>query len=222
MTLRPTPDVSAADWWVGADAGWRALADQGPPTFDAYATVWLHDVGDEHFRSDEELFQVVTGTCTEHTTTPEDAFFGLWDGWADLDGGERISTIDLGADFGRIFTPAAPRRPPPAFPERVLEGPRVRLLGDGDEEMRAYLLFHGPLSMAGEWGATPLAADWPRAIAPPSIAWPADRAWFVAADAEASFLTVGGTDALARAIIDHPDLRAEAAAYGTSPERAPS
>ena len=45
-------------------------------------------------------------------------------------------------------------------------------------------------------------------IEPPSIFWPADRAWLVASDPDLDSTYLGGSNALIEAVLSHPDLEA--------------
>lgn len=213
MTLRPTSDVGAARWFASADAHPSTLVTMGPPGFGAYARVRF-DL-DEGGRLDSEVFDDVIEVAAGHTTTPDHAWFGLWGGWGDIDGGESAGLVSAVGDsswFGRVFRPARPPQVLPAFEPAVLAGPRLHV-GDRD-----YLVFTGPLAQSGDWGARPIAAGWPpRTISDPNLVWPDDRAWFVANDAEPDWLGVGGTPQLIDALRRHPRLLTEPAAYDPHP-----
>jgi hypothetical protein len=69
---------------------------------------------------------------------------------------------------------------------------------------RTFLVRRGPLGLA-------LAVGWRAgngvfATEPPSILWPADRAWFVASDTDLDSTYLGGSNALIEAVLSHPDL----------------
>jgi hypothetical protein len=73
-------------------------------------------------------------------------------------------------------------------------------------DQRTFLMRPGPID-----GASGIGWAWPNdgfAQEPPTIIWPADRAWFVASDVDLDSTYVGGTSVLAAALIDHPDLEA--------------
>lgn len=214
MTLRHEPDVSAADWIVRADADWGVIAGQGPPGFEAYAQVPF-DRDASPKRTDDVVHADVVHLATAHTSTPDDAVFALWEGWGDIEGGDAVSMLYQSpalTGFGRVFRRPRPPRIPPAFDDAVMKAPRADLDG-----FRAYLLFRGPLSDVGRWGARPEAPDWPRRLAPASFVWPQDRSWCIAQDVDDDSLTIGGSQALVDAVLAHPDLRAEPATYGSPP-----
>ena len=208
MTLRPLSDTSTADWLADDSASSVLRANLGPSGFEAYARVLHSPRGPEDDRYEghleEHLLSALCEALTVHTTTPDECFFGLWDGFGELYGGE--STLFLTAFTGparwpgRFFTKEKPRPPvPPAFPESVLEGPKVSYVHD-------YLLFGGPLSSAGEWGATSYCHGVPRDINSPNLMWPADHAWFVTTNIESTWTGVGGSKALISDLLAEPRL----------------
>ena len=122
------------------------------------------------------------------TTTPDDCWFCVWEGFGGLD------TQGVTA--------------------------RVRL------PEREYLLRRGPVEAAldptphregpgfGVIRFTPIGTA-PSALADvfwedqsPNLWWPADRAWIVVTEIDDDCSYIGGTAALIRAVVDHPDLEA--------------
>jgi hypothetical protein len=85
-----------------------------------------------------ELLRILCATLAEHTSTPESCWFCLWDGYGWLHGSPSVAIL------GRRGSQPVP----PAFPSKVLDGPRVRL------PHRDYLLFAGPLAAAPQLGWT--------------------------------------------------------------------
>ena len=81
-----------------------------------------------------------------------------------------------------------------------------------DLENRSFHVRRGPLALALKigWQVQP----GPLRVEPPTLIWPADRAWFVAADTDLDSTYLGGSAALVRAVITHPDL--ESWPVGTS------
>lgn len=217
MTLRPLSEVSVADWFVNDDAPLILRANLGPSGFPTYARVlhaWTgNEDGTEQDRweghLDDKLLQALCEVLARHTTTPDDCFFGLWDGYGDLYGGE--SAGFLTAFAGPVPWPTRPFRkprpkesPPPAFPASVLDGPKV------DDN---YLLFGGKLAEAGDWGA----ADWGhgirRAINSPNLMWPTDRAWFVTTSIDGTWTGIGGSTELVEELLRDRRLEVVRARY---------
>ncbi|MGJ9413475.1 hypothetical protein ACHAAC_12285 [Aeromicrobium sp. CF4.19] len=217
MTLRHEPRVSVAEWIVadGNDADARNRALQGPPGFAAYATVWFDDEDADPYRSDAGLVATATRLAADHTFTPDDAWFALWEGWGELEHGRIYSAMQPDRAFGRFFAPPRPQVALPAFDRSVLDAPRVDLLGQ-----RSYLLFTGRVGDVGDWGARPLAPGWPRELPQAALTWPADHAWCITSDVDATWFCIGGSQALVDAAVANPDLSAEPTTYGDPPRLA--
>lgn len=214
MTLRPTTDVSVADWF-STDP--RTDASLGPARFESYLRLLLpgRDQGIEG-HLDSDALALLVEVLARHTTTPEQCFFGLWDGYGEIYGGEAVAFLTTFAGParwpGRPFRPEAPRKPPPpAFGSDVMDAPRVSA---GSLE---YLLFSGPLEQAGQWGALPFGPSVPREINSPNLMWPADHAWFVTTHVDETWAGVAGsadlvndlltTDGLETVRTTHPEHR---------------
>lgn len=215
MPLRHEPDTSLADWIVtdvgDDDDAWTRVL-QGPPGFEAYATIWFDDETADPYRADAEVVAIVTRLAGAFTTTPDQVRFALWEGWGELEGGRQYTAMQPMDWFGRVFRPAAPHRPAPAFPADVLAAPRVDLHG-----WRSYLLFTGAADEAGDWGARPPAPGWPSDLPQASLTWPADRAWCLTSDVDPDWCCLGGSQRLVDTVLARPDLRSEPAVHGTPP-----
>lgn len=205
--LRHRTDISAARWVADSAVLWSTVASLGPPGFEAYVRLPTV-IG----RSEHEVIADLRPLLAASTSRSDDVTCALWDGWGDLyDGREIERAFDFEARLARPFR-SKPPAARPAFAPDVLEGPRLHL---GE---RSYLLFGGPLAEAGEWGARPVAAGWPRrTISAPNLMWPADRAWCVALDPENDWCGVGGDQSLIDAILADPSRAARRATYGPHP-----
>jgi hypothetical protein len=111
-----------------------------------------------------------------HTATPDDCWFGVWDGWGGLEGG--------GGGASPLLRPADPGL--------------LHLPG------RTYILLRGPLRAALEIGSCPR-PDWfiPQS---PSVFWPVDRAWLAATEVDFDSTVVGGSSELVDALLAAPAL----------------
>jgi hypothetical protein len=137
-----------------------------------------------------DLLRALCSILAEHTSTPHACWFCLWDGYGWLHGSPSVVS----------FGPSGSVPVPPAFPDEVLHGPRVRLPG------REYLLFAGPLAAARELGWTdPYGLFLPQS---PNLFWPHDRAWCVACEIDLFCTLVAGSQALAAALLGDPRLEA--------------
>jgi len=219
MPLRPLSDLSTGDWLTGA--GVTAL---GPPGFESYVRVlhpWTdtsegHDRVEGHLPEDE--LAALVDVLARHTRTPDECLHALWDGYGELLGGEAVRFLSFAAGPaawpGRIFTkPKPPPPPPPAFAPEVMEGPRLRVQG------RDHLLFVGPVTDAGQWGAVSFGHGIPRDINSPNLLWPVDHAWCVATDIETTWTGVGGSAALTDDLLRDPRLEVVRTRYESKEHR---
>ncbi|GAA3527365.1 hypothetical protein GCM10022234_25730 [Aeromicrobium panaciterrae] len=206
MPLRPLADVSVADWF--ADDGSSPLPHNlGPAGFSSYVRVLHSDRGDgERYEGhlDDDLLAALVAVLSGHTSTPDDCYFGLWDGYGDIDGGDPVGFLTAFSGPmkwpGRIFTKEKPPPPvPPAFAPEVLAGPKLSYFHD-------YLLFRGKLAEAGQWGAVGYGYGVPRDINSPNLMWPADHAWFVTTSIEGTWTGVGGSAVLIDELLKEPRL----------------
>ncbi len=129
--------------------------------------------------------EVLAAITRAWTSTPEDCWFCVWDGF----GWDSRSVIAAFTGTGESseVTGEASRDPVPAA---VRDGPRVRL------PHREYLLYQGPAeavtATAGLPGTQGQCAN---------LWWPADRAWCVASEIDLPWTYVGGPRGLVGAIL---------------------
>lgn len=124
---------------------------------------------------------VILEALRSFTTTPDRCWFGVWTGYGHLDGGP--------ADDGVPESLATGLSPLP-------QGPIVSL------SHQDYLILGGPV----EDLVQPVATDWSDQT--PNLAWPEDRAWFVATDIDLGSTYIGGPGALIERLV--ADERIEA------------
>jgi hypothetical protein len=208
MALTPCFDLSPADWISSSEPPWQQLVTFGPAGFPAYAR--LRFIPDPAYPGqseneidpdivtldDREQLRLLYERLAPHTCTPTDCYFCLWDGYHDIHGaGDGTILIDE-AGHTRDAPPTTP-----AFSPEVLDGSRLAVPN------RAYFLFHGPLSEAGDWGAaaTP-PGEPPRDLPYPALAWPADHAWCVASDIDPTWAGIGADRPVIDQLTADPDL----------------
>lgn len=204
MSLRYEPDVAHAAWFTTRAEPWARLCSIGPSGFAQYGRLF-HPLRDGDEGNPDDLLNIeghledaplrrLAGILGRHTSTPEDCFFGLWEGFGDLHGSPAVG-----------FFTSRGRAPhiPPAFPPEVMTGPRVEI------PARRYLLFRGPLAEAGDWGAADLVPGHPRTLNSPNLMWPADHAWFAATEIDLPWTGVGGSVALLDELVADPLLEVE-------------
>jgi hypothetical protein len=216
MPLRPLSDLSPADWF--SENVTQESVVLGPPGYDAYVRV-LHrdDDGDRHEgHLDDALLTALCQVLARHTSTPQTCYFGLWEGYGDITGGDAVGFLTAfsgSARWPRVFRPEKkPPPPPPAFAPRIVDGPKV-------DFFHRYLLFTGPIDEAGQWGARPYGPGIPRDINSPNLMWPADHAWFVTTNIDSEWTGVGGSAALADDLLREPSLEVVRTRYESKESR---
>ena len=97
MTLRHSTDVTAADWLVQSPTPWHRLVSLGPDGFQAYARLRFipdptgpgQSEGDVPFpdglASEIARTRRVLHVLDRFTTTPDEAYFCLWEGHGDME-----------------------------------------------------------------------------------------------------------------------------------------
>jgi hypothetical protein len=114
MSLQHEPDVSKAAWFAHVDDPWVEVCSQGPRGFAQYAR--LFHAGDpeeddpENSRVllnlegdiDENSLTALIGVLARHTSTPQECFFGLWEGYGEI---HRVTLVG-GTAHGQVLPPA--------------------------------------------------------------------------------------------------------------------
>ncbi|MFI5281652.1 MAG: hypothetical protein ACHQ0J_00810 [Candidatus Dormibacterales bacterium] len=129
-----------------------------------------------------------------HTSTPNECWFCLWDGYGDLHPGSirTLTSHYVGTGLPRLFRILALklrpyREPPRRFPSQVR---RVKL------PEREYFMFKGSVAQAAGWDEGP------------NLWWPEDRAWCVASEIDFPYTYVGGSQDLIDEIVHHSAIEA--------------
>jgi hypothetical protein len=142
--------------------------------------------------------EVLAGTLRDWTSTPEDCWFCVWDGYG-WESARPLFFVASSDTRQPPATPAPPRRGP--VPGPVLEGPRVQL------PHRSYLLYQGSAeavltlpALEGAFGQCP------------NLWWPGDRAWCVASEIDLPWTYIGGPRGLIDAILADDRIEALPAA----------
>ena len=131
--------------------------------------------------------EVLAEVARGFTTTPEECFFCIWDGYG-WEGRRQYSSS------GTI-----PVTLPDPVPETVRRGPRARLPG------RDYLLYTGPVEAI----TAPVEIGHGQTA---NLAWPADHAWCVASEIDLAWTYVAGSTTLIDTLLADGRLEALPAA----------
>ena len=144
-----------------------------------------------HGSLDKEVATELSALLERFTGTPEQSYFGVWEGYGQYsDGGTIMMTAD-----GR----GRPRR----APRDVKMAQRVRCMGWN------YLLYEGSLQDLTGFYDNSLSQ-------PPNIWWPADQAWFVASSVDLDSTYVGGSVECIANLLRHDALEAVSASRDSS------
>ncbi|RVW09051.1 hypothetical protein EGT67_12905 [Prescottella agglutinans] len=107
MSITRCADLSAARWLERSDEDWQRLAARGPRGFEKYARLrFIPDPsypgqreGEVHVGpdalSDNEQLAVVLTELAQHTTTPDDCHFCIWDGWPSFSGDDPMPKVSI-------------------------------------------------------------------------------------------------------------------------------
>lgn len=155
------------------------------PGHGADPSPWDHDP--DYSSLDEEVTAELLPLLAQFTGTPEQCYFGVWEGYGQYSGGSAMLTSD--GRGRRLRTPRDVRR-------------AQRIKGVG----RDYLLYQGRLADIIGFYTNFLSE-------PPNIWWPADHAWFVSTDIDLDSTYVGGSHECIDALLRHPALEAVPAEY---------
>jgi hypothetical protein len=184
-------------------------------------------------RLDADQLAAAARHLAASTTTPDDVYIGVWEGWGGMLGffGEAPSRTTLtladGDDpelfarhsamlarstrdpFNNVF-----RKPvwqPGILSDVISRGPRLQLPN------RDHVLFRGTLAEFSDpsWATkVPWADEHPEWTASPSLVWPADRAWVLVTEVDYDSTIVGGSPDLVRALCTDPALEARSIREG--------
>jgi hypothetical protein len=219
VTLRLCSDLSAADWLTTSSLAWHKLVTLGPSGFAAYARLLLlpdpqypgqseNDAAtDDDLLPELEQLRAACSVLTDHTRTPDDCYFCLWDGWGfgravpgSQDG--QGMPLSYGGDGGQYVDPeTAGARPGVAPGSQARHEPKVVVPN------RAYFLFRGNISDLGDWSVNAWMEP-PRPGTPPAFVWPADHAWCISNDVDPHWIGVAASTRALDQLAAHPVLNA--------------
>jgi hypothetical protein len=179
-------DAEAASWIQARLGAFGTVGGLVPSGYEAYVAVDHTTFGDRNaWSSSSELLAELGRILVTHTTTPDDAWYAVWEGY----GWTSAVTLTAGT---RVFGGLRRARDRDADHVRA-EGIRSSLavVPTFDLPNRRYYLLSGAVTAAP-------AIEAPGGLGkqPPDLWWPDDRAWFVATDTDLTWSCVGGSAAL--------------------------
>lgn len=180
----PVVDACRGAWWT---VGWfvpeghaRCVRVEAP---DPDVEEWW-----EEYRA---LFAIVAAVGAPHTSTPAQAWFGVWEGygWETSTTMYAISETVTEADRRRQAELRAHARADDARRHELIRS-GLRAVPRFDLPNRAYYLLEGPLAAVAELREPGDRSRWQR----PDLFWPDDSAWHVATDVDFWSLYVAGSE----------------------------
>jgi hypothetical protein len=183
-----------------------------------------------------DLVEVVASILAERTTTPDEGFVAVWEGWGGLVGGmgfgpsRVLFTLSASDDSPQSAVEAqhaeflersaqdqlnnafrTPSWRPGILSDDISRGPRFSL------PARDFVLFRGGVSELADpgwvehvpWRDEELAAaGFGPSAESPALVWPADRAWVFVSEVDFDSTIVGGSRELVRALCADPRIEA--------------
>jgi hypothetical protein len=167
-TLQPASSIEPSTWIDASPAGTEGTVGAlVPPEFDAVLRIEAPEpVPDDWWTMYRELFVTVAAVGARHTSVPDSAWFGVWEGHG----------------FDNVAAPIESLESNGANQSRLDRIPRFC------RPDRNYYLLTGPLAAVSAM-KYPGFDGWRN----PDLVWPDDRSWFVATDVDFWSLYVGGS-----------------------------
>ncbi len=220
-------DVSVGDWIRESLDPWVVFSEIPvtigiviPKGFESYVLVRHAGTGDHHGGLGNETLRTLVEILSNFTTTAQDCFFALWEGYGWMHPGSiAIYKPSQHPKLHRFFRPISIRFGARRFrrrfrtqvqsldhleshtlPEGIMKAERFRLPN------RDYLLMRGPLSEANKIGWTFSDSFQSQS---PNLLWPRDRSWMMATEIDFNVTLIGGSENLVATILNAGSLTAE-------------
>ncbi len=227
MTMTVCAETSAASWLVDSQVSWQQLVGFGPAGLPAYARLrFLPDPTRPGQRESEaivrpdalsprEQLHAVLAHLARHTSTPDQCYFCLWDGWGMHPVGDAVADAqprprqqvdsEPPRDEARIWE--APGTAQPGLQPAWMQSARpVHTAAMVRIPNRDYYLFQGAWSDFGDWGALQREDGSPSWAPEPAFIWPADHAWCIACDVDPHYAGIGARPSAIQDLVDDPRL----------------
>ena len=203
--VAPASDRSASSW-VQERFDWHLVCCVG---FSEYLRIDHGHRDDENSDGSAALVSAIAEVGARHTSTPERAHFGVWEGhgwagtsvyWAELRP-QAPPSMRVAAAIRRRRLLARDRRRQLADRRRLDQ--QLALIPSFELPLRRYHLLTGPVSAAAGIRSPADGAE-PQL---PDLWWPDDRAWLVSTDTDLAVTVIAGSDAFVSALVAAlPDL----------------
>ena len=204
-------------------AAWHLVAQTDPPNESPIDADGWRYLAPQQGLIEPDVLAGIGAHLAAHTSTPDDGYAAIWEGWGGLLGflGTRGSNVGLSAAYAADAHHASMLREsyrdafnnvfrkktwhPGILDDEISRGPRLELPDRGHVLFRA-----APTAWADpSW---PSNVPWHEGehTRSPSLIWPADRAWVLVTEIDADSTIIAGAPDLIRAICADPDLEAHA------------
>lgn len=221
------PDVSVGDWIRESLDPWVAFSEKPvtigiviPKGFESYVLVRHTGTGDHHGGLGNETLGTLVEILANFTTTAEECFFALWEGYGWMHPGS-IATLKrlrhpklhrfvrpMSIRFGarrfrrriRTQVQSLDHLESHTLPEGIMKAERFKLPN------REYLLMRGPLSETRKIGWIFSESFQSQS---PNLLWPRDRSWILATEIDFNVTLIGGSESLIEAILKTSSFTAE-------------
>ena len=220
-------DVSVGDWIRDSLDPWVTFSEFPvtvgiviPKGFESYVLVRHTGTGDHHGGLGNETLGTLVEILSKFTTTPEECFHALWDGYGWMHQGSVAALRRLRhPKLHRFIRPISIRFGARRFrrrirtqvqsldhleshtlPEGIMKAERFKLPN------REYLLMRGPVFGANNIGWTFSDSFQSQS---PNLLWPRDRSWIMATEIDFSVTLIGGSESLVATILNAGSLTAE-------------
>jgi hypothetical protein len=196
--LRPADATTSASWLEQACRGeWWTVGALVPNHYECLLRVGAPLPCDGWWPAYCELYEVVASVGERHTSSPDEAWFAVWEGHGFDNIARRVAWAEAPSDEAEEHTRNVERQRLRDEDRRTNAAIRKHLdrIPRFDRPGRTYYLLTGPVSAVTNL-RYPDTPDWRN----PDLFWPADRRWFVATDVDFWSLYLGGSRAFIRDI----------------------
>lgn len=206
--VQASDTVAAAEWIADARRGvWWTVGALVPNQYPTFLRVHAPDPNVEDWWSAyRALYEIVASIGARHTTSPDQAWFAIWEGHG----------------FASSITQVAWRGPLDDEARQALDERRTRLRKESERRNaairaalrevprfdlphRTYYLLRGPVMAATQLRHPAPSSGWRN----PDLCWPDDRRWFIATDVDFWSLYIGGDDDFIAELVDNVPTPAE-------------
>lgn len=197
--LEVVSNLSVGDWIKDSLLEWGSgplkLGCVIPPRFESYISIRNTAVDTRQGELDPTILSELINILSEFTSTPQNCFHGLWEGYGWMHEGAHTYFGSTEAE-NRLANNAHYV----SFPSEAINSRKFQLPN------RNYILIKGPISEAPKLGSG--YGDWfiPQS---PNLLWPADQKWCVASEIDFNVTLIGGSSDLIHRIAGDNGFRTE-------------